>query len=393
MPGKTPLLAATALAAIALAACDGGGPASTDGRPDPALAVSRLTQFEGRGTVGRDLLECADGGFLLLANCASESDLLMQNCIVRKIDADGEPVWTHQTETELYLTGFDLDACADGGSLVIGEYQDEVFGPSDAFLLKLDAGGTRDWLRRYGGELDEIPKTGVVCQDGGILVAGHRYSGLLDHVPWMMKTSASGDSLWALTLEDLPQGSIAAACACQDGGLLLGGSYPGAAFLWRCDAEGGQVWLRQYFTGLGGVINDLMALPGGDFAFTGVLSTGIGSGKLLMGRCSSEGAVRWYQALGSGFNTDVGTSLNAHPEGGFLVGGATSSYSHGDAAFWLLHFDVDGHLLWEESYETYSYNWCYSALPTSTGAYAATGFCTGADVINTLWFIRTEPYE
>lgn len=384
------ILAAAAAAILLLAAgCDTGGPSGEDKLP---LAVSRLMQFEGRGTVGRALAEAGDGGFLLLANYAAETSLFMENCAVLKLDAGGGTVWSHKTDPLSFRRGHDLRRTAGGGAIVSGDHHIEEFAPADLFLLELDADGAELWSREYGGELEESGRCCLEVTGGGFLAAGYRSTGGDDFLPWALRAGAAGDSLWQASCDQAPLGAVHSLCLCHDGGFLLGGTRPGAGFLWRLGVDGETLWYREYFGGLGASIEDLVELPGGDFAFTGVLTTGIGSGKLLMGRCSHEGSLRWYQAMGTGFNMDVGTDLSLHPDGGFLVGGATSSYSRGDAAFWLLHFDTDGHLLWDGSYESLSYNWCYAALASAEGDYAATGFCTDSSNANRLWFIRTEPY-
>ena len=89
---------------------------------------------------------------------------------------------------------YDIDGAADGSIYVAGFASDDD-AATDAYLLKLDAGGNRLWEMRFGDEEDQVAYTVAATPDGGAMLAGTHTIG---HSPflYMIKVDAAGEMEW-----------------------------------------------------------------------------------------------------------------------------------------------------------------------------------------------------
>lgn len=387
------VLALTIAVLLGNSACDNS---STDGSGNGqqlALELSYRLALEDRGTTGYDLAETAEGDFLLMGNVRSEESLFFEHAFLQKITPSGELLWRHMLYDAFFTKGFDLTLCDDGGTLVVGELRRDDLLPSEMFMVRHDAAGERLWSEEFGDVQDDGAKACMESSTGALVTVGFTESKQGGYLPWAVCVDGDGALQWQIIGPKHADGIAYSVSECNNGDYIIGGGGATAAFLWRVSKAGETLWYREVFGVLGATLRGVVNIAGGDFVFTGVLMTGNNSGKLLLGRSNPEGEVRWFQALGSGFNMDVGSSLWEHPEGGFFVAGSTTSNSRYDAAYWLLHFDLEGLLLWDASYELPYYSWCHAGGLSSSGGFAAIGFNTDYENPSELWFILTEPYN
>jgi len=58
--------------------------------------------------------------------------------------------------------------------------------------------------------------------------------------------------------------------------------------------------------------------------------------------------VEWYKAFG-GTGGDRGQSVQQTSDGGYVIGGITSSYGAGDYDVWVVRTDAEGNKLWDST--------------------------------------------
>ncbi|MBC8367074.1 hypothetical protein H8E52_06665 [bacterium] len=390
---KFPLWPPLLIGFLTLSACDTCGPGECEPSSNLSLNLSHHFAFEERGSTGYGLVETSEGNFLLLGNVRTEDTLFMEDSFLEKVDANGSSLWRNLIWSEFFTRGTTLTLCSDGGTVAAGQLRYVDNGPSDAFMVKHDDNGNRIWRSTYGDPLNDGLNACIESGSGDFVSVGFIEVDAGSKRPWLLVTHDDGSLKW----QSLPPkhliGEAYGLDECPDGGFIVSGESGNSGFLWRVNSTGETLWLKQVFQGLGSTLRDVIRVSGGDYVFTGVLMTGNNSGKLLLGRTNPDGEVRWFQALGSGFNMDVGNTILEHPLGGFFVAGSTTSFSQGDASYWMLHFDLEGALIWDESFSLPQYSWCHSAILSSSGGFAAIGFTT--DYVNPteLWFFLTEPYS
>ena len=386
-------LAFTLLALLVLVGCDGSSTDGSGGGQQLELELSYRLALEERGTTGYDLVETDEGDFLLLGNVRSSESMFFEHAFLQKITSSGELLWRRMLYDAFFTKGFELASCADGGTLAVGELRRDDLLPSEMFMARHDAAGEKLWSAEFGDVRNDGARACMESSAGNLVAVGFTESKTGEQLPWAVSLASDGALQWQIVGPKHSDGIAYSVSECNNGDYIIGGGGSTAAFLWRVSKTGETLWYREVFGVLGATLRGAVNIAGGDFVFTGVLMTGNNSGKLLLGRSNPDGEIRWFQALGSGFNMDVGSSLREHPDGGFFVAGSTTSNSRYDAAYWLLHFDLEGLLLWDASYELPYYSWCHAGELSTTGGFAAIGFSLDYENPSELWFVLTEPYS
>jgi len=227
------------------------------------------------GTPGCDIAEGAAvsgdslsvGGFVEGA-LPGQSHQGETDAYVRKYDEDGNVLWTRQFGG----AGFDRVAAVaanDGAVYVAGQ----VFGalpgqpPSssfDAFVRKYDASGNVLWTRQFGAGGSAMANDVDVSRDGVVVVG--RVAGALPGEQWrggrdvfVRKYDAAGSELWTRQF-GTPGADIAWGVEVEGRAIYVVGDVAGAlpdlayaggpadAFIRKYNADGNELWTRQFGT-------------------------------------------------------------------------------------------------------------------------------------------------
>ncbi|WP_017732643.1 T9SS type A sorting domain-containing protein [Nafulsella turpanensis] len=282
-------------------------------------------------------------------------------------------------------------ATADGGYL-LGETTAFKAGFwTDYGIIKLDASGNQLWRKTYGGNQQEELSALVALPDGGFLLAGtsksgisgdkteenrsrRNYPGFVYMGPdyWVIRIDAEGNKLWDKTFGSSGNDYLIDAIPTADGGFLLGGhSFGGATadksavergtWVVRIDAYGNKLW-DNAFNGSGSVTftSFTEAADGSGFLLGGSTLGGAdsrGSSDYWVLHIDQQGEQVWERTFGGKGFERVG-ALAAPAEGGFLIGGSSTSGASGDKSqenrghndFWVLRVDASGNILWEKTF-------------------------------------------
>lgn len=209
------------------------GPGTPDAHNMMLLRVSgkdgkiMWEQTLGGGTDG-------DAGFALLRTDAGAGNILVAGATesygqgrddvwITKLDPDGKILWSRA------IGGVEDDEArtiapnGQGGFFLTGFTRTYSHGKADIFLLNVDAAGQPSWMRHYGNSEKERGYAAFPSV-GGILMAGHTLSyGDGDTDAWLMRLSATGSFDWMRLLRGKKDDEIAATLPTEDGGLLFAG--------------------------------------------------------------------------------------------------------------------------------------------------------------------------
>lgn len=157
---------------------------------------------------GRAVVE-ADDGFALLSFVRPGNDA--DSPVLVRTDASGAERWRRRYDVRGDDRGEDLVRGADGGFAIVGSARgvvceeiipgqpERVSTAPDAFLLKVDAEGRRQWAETYsapGPEYASADAAAVVRRPGGgYAFAGSRSTGWGNPF-WIVGTDADGQCLW-----------------------------------------------------------------------------------------------------------------------------------------------------------------------------------------------------
>lgn len=275
------------------------------------------------GEPGEKILKTSDGGFVILAHKEEGGWIL-------KMNADCDTVWTKYHQYG-FMNGFrSIKQTSDGGYIIVGDKW-EPSHACDVFVVRLDEYGDTLWTRTFDNVVDDSGRDVLETPDGDFIVTGFCAPDSGGNMGYVVKVSASGDSLWARAYYQV-RWSWGIEYA-QDGNYVITGTYcqePDMIefFLLNINSDGDVNWLKHY--GTGSIWEPL------------------------------------YNAH----------AIKSTPDGGHIICGAKMDYNPetmGEYIF-LLKVNADGDSLWTS---TYGYPFAsyqgYSIIQTNDGGYIVSG--------------------
>ncbi|MBK7443125.1 MAG: hypothetical protein IPI65_16915 [Bacteroidetes bacterium] len=299
-----------------------------------------------------------------------------------------------------------LISCDDYGFLICG-YSNSAAGydktlgcyeeSDDFWIVRVDSNLNVLWNKTIGGnQLDHI--TCGVKVPSGFLIGGYSnsvISGDKEEAPvidpyyidfWVMLLNEDGEILWQNTIGGSEGDMLFDICPDNDSGYLLTGystsnssgdkvepnlGDPSTSDYWivKIDSIGNVVWQNT----IGGDFSDI---PGGailnndgSFFIAGISNSPISDDKvdshygallyydLWLVKLDSFGNVLWTKTIGTVEDDKFG-DIEATCDGGFILVSSTQggiSYdkttpSFGGSDYWVLKFDTEGDLLWQNSF-------------------------------------------
>jgi hypothetical protein len=145
------------------------------------------------------LKQTSDGGYVVAGHTysfgAGNYDFW-----VLKLDASGNVTWQKTYGGASADAALSIQQTTDGGFVVTGWTESFGAGSYDLWVLKLDASGNVQWQKTYGGTDSERAYSIRQTTDGGFIVAGWTGSfGAGGWDSWVLKLDASGTVQWQKT--------------------------------------------------------------------------------------------------------------------------------------------------------------------------------------------------
>lgn len=292
--------------------------------------------------------------------------------------------------------GYSVHQTLDGGYIIAGNTDSFGYGDSDAWLIKINAIGEEQWNYTYGGSyFDEIEVIHPTT-DGGFILGGYSQSDQNDNEFWILKTNAYGAELWHKTY-----GGLGAYChsvqETLDGGYISIGhavqeSTGPASDLWlvKLDDRGAKIW-DKFFGGSSGDVGYSVqqTLDGGYICTGGMYRSDV---DVCLIKTDKNGLELWTRIFDFS-NDDKGYSVRQTLDGGFIIIGATKR-SLVDYDVLLLKTDLDGIEQWHKTFGGANNDKGFSVDLTFDDGYIMTGFTTTSDLSDLdgkdLWLIKTD---
>ena len=346
-----------------------------------------------------DIQQLPDGSFIVTGGTAAFGALLLDVYLI-KINSSGDVVWSNTFTNPggpSMSGGYSVKQTTDGGYIILA--QSYVFGGSfDGIMIKTDASGNEEWIQSYDSGDDELVYEVAQTSDGGYIFAGGQGVVVQDHADgWLVKTDASGNVEWEQLYGGDEDDAFYALDQTSDGGYVMFGftqSYGlSDSYMWmvKADANGNEEWNRSFGGGLGEWCYDGMQTSDGGYIMTGYTLSYSATGQdAWLVKTDAAGNEEWSQNYGGQYN-DYGNSVKQTPDGGYVVGGYSSSFSAGgDSDFWIFKTDADGVEEWNQSYGgTEDEDFESLALTTDDG-YILAGMSDSFDEDGDVYLVRLE---
>jgi hypothetical protein len=321
----------------------------------------------------------SDGGFAAVGSTFSYG-AGGYDVYLLKLDSLGDTLWTRTFGDTATEYGRDLQVTPDGGFIIVGSTTSRGHGKEDVYVVRTDSYGTLLWSKTYGGALSDdgwsIRATGdgyIIC--GTTYSSGHGYGDLM-----LLKINQNGDSLWTRTYGGAGGESGYAVRVTYDGGLIAVGATgsfgTGYSSLYavRTTATGDSIWATTF----GGTRADLGyavdVTPDGGLLFAGVtVPTGSNYYDMYVVKTDDNGTLQWERNYG-GTGEDIAYSIGETADGNFLIGGTTESSGAGSVDMYAVKIDPYGNKLSDATAGGSQADYCRNVLITHTGRYLLTGY-------------------
>ncbi len=248
-----------------------------------------------------------------------------------RTNANGDSLWADEYGGAQQEIGYSVQQTTDGGYIITGSTT--TYGPntpdySNIWLVKTLANGNVDWTQVYGGTYNDFGSSVKQTADGGYIVAGQTYSSTSLYIDlWLLKTDANGDTTWAKMYGGTSSDGARSVQQTFDGGYIVAGftSSFGAGqidmWLLRTDASGDTLWAKTF----GGASNDfgfsVFQTADSGFVVTGyTYSFGAGDQDFYIVRTDAGGNLIWTKTVGSS-GAERSFSIQQTSDGGYIITG------------------------------------------------------------------------
>jgi hypothetical protein len=273
---------------------------------------------------GFSVQQTTDGGYIIAGETFSLGAEPWDVYLI-KTDASGDTLWTRTYGGPAYDQGLSVQQTTDGGYIVAGRTQSFGAGGADAYLIRTDAAGDTLWTRTYGGPNSDVGNSVQQTTDGGYIVVGDiqptdtGYSDL-----YLTKTDAQGDTLWTRTYGGVRDDQGYSVQQTIDGGYIIAGTTRSfgrdrRAWLLKTNASGDTVWTRTYVGGF----DDARQTTDGGYIAAGSTPLGPGNGEVYLVRTDSSGDTLWTRTYGRKYE-EYATSVQQTADGAYIMAGFTS---------------------------------------------------------------------
>ena len=125
--------------------------------------------------IANSIIQTSEGGYAIAGSTYNYSTSTADLFIV-KIDAGGTIQWVTNINRAAYDYACSIVQTSDGGFAIGGMSATGGVFSGDMYVVKLSSGGTYQWSKIYGGTHDEVAYSIIRTSDGGVAFAGYSNS-------------------------------------------------------------------------------------------------------------------------------------------------------------------------------------------------------------------------
>jgi hypothetical protein len=286
--------------------------------------------------------------------------------------------------------GFSVQQTSDGGYIVAGYTRSYGAGERDVYLIRTNSRGDTLWSRAFGGPNDDVGYSVQQTTDGGFIVAGYtrsRFDTSYSAV-YLIKTNAQGDTVWTRTYGgDSGDAAAYSIALTSDGGYVITGATRSLdstltdVWLLRTNASGDTLWTRTYGGPRGAGGRAVQVTADG-----GYIVAGSADYRVYLVRTNPQGDTLWTRTFGEG-QLIYGEAVQQTTDGGFIVTGRKSG-PRPEKGVLLLKTNAAGDSLWGRTYNRNGNYSGYAVQQTTDGGYIIAG--TTSFVWGTIYVVRTN---
>jgi hypothetical protein len=292
---------------------------------------------------GQSVIQTNDSGYLISGFSQSNNEDVTANFgsndyWIAKLDTSGNIQWEKNFGFSGTDQAFSSIQTLDGGYLITGTLDvsasnqqgndknslNNKHAGGDYWAIKLDANGTKQWRRFFGGSNTDIAFDLVETLDNNFLIIGSSDSFDIDisnnkgsYDFWVTKIDSNGDLVWEKSYGGDEIDQAYSITLTSDGNFIIVGdarssnddvsSNFGSADVWaiKINALGEKIWEKNYGGSSFDTSKDIIASQNGGFYITGNsrsadndLTTNKGNNDVWVLKISESGSIEWQKSIG-----------------------------------------------------------------------------------------------
>ncbi len=277
---------------------------------------------------------------------------------------------------------YSIQQTSDGGYILAGDTMPYEANNYDAWLIKIDNNGNREWYKVFGGKYSDYAYSVQQTSDGGYVLAGSTKG-----AAWLIKTKSNGNEQWNKTFAGDSYAIAYSVQQTSDSGYILAGetsvSSDKDVLLIKTDSNGNEEWSKPFRGKYHDYAYSVQQTQDGGYILAGsTLSYGNGDYDAWVIKTDSIGNDQWMNTFGRG-NSEHAYSVQQTSDGGYILAGAATALDKdmNSTDIWLLKIDIKGKQQWSKTFGGVGFDCGYSVQQTSDGGYVLAGVIGGDNPI------------
>lgn len=321
---------------------------------------------------GKAIIQTVDGGCALTGFTYS-SGAGWNDIWLVKTDSVGNMEWERTYGGRSNDWGSDIKQTSDHGYILSGSTKSFGAGGWDAILIRTDASGDTLWTKTYGGTGNDFARALDLTSDGGYVITGETTSfGANVWDAWIVKTDSSGNVMWDTIIDAGELDEVYSIQQTVDDGYILTGAKFRGDYVWliKLDPCGEIEWTKSFDFDYWQCGYSVQQTFDGGYVLCGAF--GNLQYDIFVIRIDQSGNILWTQTYGGDLE-DRAVCIRQTGDGGFIVAAYTESYGSGMNDFWVFKLDALGVLQWSKTIGGNLDDWADHLTITSDGGYIITG--------------------
>ncbi len=348
------------------------------------------------GDWGFSVQQTTDKGYIITGRTVSFGSGNADVWLI-KTDSSGDTLWTKTFGGNANDEGYSVRQTSEGGYILTGYTGSYSVGGVDVFLIRTDDFGNTLWTKTFGGnEGGGVGRSIEETTDNGFIIVGRTSFGAGGNDVWLIKTNASGDTIWTKTFGGRGSDEGNSIQQTTDGGYIITGyttSFGTGLFnIWliKTDVLGNTLWIKTYDGSDDTWGQSVQQTTDGGFIIAGtIFQNSIANYDIFLIKTDATGDTLWTRSYG-GILDAYGESGQQTTDGGYIIIGRIEYYDNKD--IWLIKTDAFGDTLWTKSFGGIYDEVAPSIQQTTDGGYIFAGYTNSFGAgYEDVWLVKTTP--
>ncbi len=295
-------------------------------------------------------------------------------------------------------TGWNISKTSENNILIIGDTMSFGHRAKDIYLVKTDLTGDLIYTRTYGDTGNDIGLTLIEIEKGYMLAGATNSYGNGDYDAYVIYIDNDGEKIWDNTYGGTNHDFAYSIIKDNDSFVLAGysssfnDSKNSDGYILRINEKGKLLWQKTYGGDKWDIFYSITKAENGYIAVGYTDSSGNGKTDFYVVKIDKNGKEIWSKTYG-GIRDDRATTIIKCREGGYLIGGKSTSYIARGFGWdiFLVRINEYGDLIWLRSFPASELEIGNSVIQEQDDGFVVTGIkkCYGICDANA-YVIRTD---